>query len=242
MGDSVAPDIKIVDTKFDGTSSVSVDFKPIPVNLSESQGLMANSALKVTLASLKMRNQGTPTQPTGMQSDNIAPVITFDGTTGISVAFEPIEAKVADVSSTSSVPFWKAATYKWTNTSVADSSPEPPETLSTSEYEKYFPSDIRNKAPVITMKKPAGDWDKTAYLTLASEFIPFRTELAASLNVKPPEDEEEVSFTGSAAVAKFFPEDRLNKAPEITIEPGVKVEFSCITVAEPTELAKTLLE
>lgn len=251
MGDSVAPAIKLKDTKFDGTSSVTIQWEEIPPNVSTAQSVEANTALYVALRSRiapptalppteSLPEDASPVDfyfPT--HSRNEAPVISFEYDQSISVSYDTINPQIGGVSANSveSVAFWKETPHKWTAPPTTAS--PAPETISTALFEKYYPSNVRNRAPMIRMKKPAGDWDTSAYLQVGSEFLDLNVEAAKELVIDKTSDLP--SPAGSAAVAKYFDEERLHKAPEIVIVKDEKVEISMVEVSEPTSLARIML-
>lgn len=254
MGDSIAPKISLKDTKFDGTSSVTVQWDAIPPNTSDAISIASNMALAVSLRSKTNRPSlpgvtGAP--PSGVSpadfyfpkdSRNKAPVISFEHNESISVSYDTIDAKAGGVSANSveSIAFWKQGATK--SYGAPDVSSDVPETLETSLYEKYFPSNIRNLAPFIRMKAPAGDWDNSAYIEYGTEFVGFNPEL--SLGLVLPEGEDTKDGPAPAAVSvveKYYGEGKLHMAPEIDIVPDVKVAFRMSEVQEPVAKAAEIL-
>lgn len=90
------------------------------------------------------------------------------------------------------------------------------------------------------MRKPKGDWDKTAFLMVGSEFVSLNTEIARQISVSAGEDEQDVR--AAATVEKYFGGEFLNMAPRIVIQrEQEKVEFSLEKVAQWTQEAAKIL-
>lgn len=248
MGDSLAPVIKIKDTKWDGTSSVSVSMGKIAASEADAVGVAGSAALGATMRRRAVA-AGVDAAPISLPAGvapkdfyfptatrNEAPIIDISPTS-ISVTYEKINPTVggAAANSTDSVAFWKKKTYKYT----APDAPEVvegAEVISTAAFEKYFPTKIRNRAPEIVMKRPVSAEDPTGgYLTLDSVLVKVNTDIARELTVKA--DAEEAALSGSAAVAKNFPAGRMGMAPAVEIEAGSSVIFGMEEVESPTELA-----
>eukprot|EP00170_Pyropia_yezoensis_P006490 contig_26483_g6511 len=104
--------------------------------------------------------------------------------------------------------------------------------LETAAYERYFPTKIRNRAPVISMRPPAGPWDTTAYLTVGSEVVQLNASAARQLTVDAPAADA-ANVRGSVASEKNFGGDRANVAPVIEIgEESVSVSMQAVAVEE----------
>lgn len=159
---------------------------------------------------------------------NQAPFISFGTDNSLSVAYNIVETEVAGVSSTASTPFWEQKSYKWTSSDDDGKEQEEFETIDTSLFEMYFPSDVRNRAPYINIVHGSVHKDS---VTVGSEFVGFNSQLSRMLELPK---ETDLPFNGAATVAKFFPDDRLNKAPKIVIESDLSVQFSLedVTVTE----------
>lgn len=258
--DSVAPKIVINKTNFEPHNVVSVVYEPVYPSLSVAESIASNSALLATLkkkrpATLPSSSTTTPTTSPFTSSSspadvyypssvrNQAPFITFGADNSLSVAYEIVEAEVAGVSSTASVPFWEAKTYKWaSSSSTSEADEEEFETIDTTLFEKYFPSDVRNRAPYINIVH--GGYRKDS-LTVGSEFVKFNPKLSSMLElptlgkgeVDQPSTELNMLLNGAATIAKFFPDARLNKAPKIVIVPDESVTFSMEDVSVTDEEA-----
>lgn len=230
---------------------------PVGLDTATAQTILGNMAL---FTALKSRSRlGTsaaaaavresPTGPAGgapkdvyfpTSTRNQAPVISFGANDCISVAYAAVNPVVGGVAANSpdSVAFWKAKAYKY------EAPPSPPadaaaapEVLETAAYERYFPTKIRNRAPVISMRPPAGPWDTTAYLTVGSEVVPLNASAARQLTVgKPPADAANVR--GSVASTKNFGGDRANVAPVIEIgDESVSLSMQAVAVGEDAAAA-----
>ncbi|GAB0492243.1 hypothetical protein MMPV_003504 [Pyropia vietnamensis] len=235
----------------DGTAKVGLSMKPVGLDTATAQTILGNMAL---FAALKSRTRlatsaavaavrESPTGPAGgtpkdvyfpMSTRNQAPVISFGkDNDSISVAYTAINPVVGGVAANSAdgVAFWKNKTYKYEAPATPDAAPAP-EVLSTAAYERYFPTKIRNRAPVISMRPPAGPWDTTAYLTVGSEVVQLNASAARQLTVdKPAEDAANVR--GSVVAEKNFGGDRANVAPVIEIgEESVSVAMQAVAVGE----------
>lgn len=237
----------------DGTAKVGLSMAPVGLDTATAQTILGNMAL---FAALKSRTRlGTfaaeaavresPTGPAGgapkdvyfpASTRNQAPVISFGADNdSISVAYTPINPVVGGVAANSSdsVAFWKTKTYKYAAppTPEADA-PAAPEVLETAAYERYFPTKIRNRAPVISMRPPAGPWDTTAYLTVGSEVVQLNASAARQLTVDAPAADA-ANVRGSVASEKNFGGDRANVAPVIEIgEESVSVSMQAVAVEE----------
>lgn len=254
MGDSLAPVISITDTKSDQTSKLSVSMLPVSPNTSDAISIQANVALFLSLKS-KVNVPGsapastTPPPVTASPPEyyfppslrNKAPVIEFPGNAAIAVKYEKIDSSIGGVTADSvdSIAFWKKPSYKYDAPSASD--PAQPEILSTALYEKYFPSNIRNLAPAISMKPP-GPFDRVAepYLKVSTEFVPLDTQAAREISVqKPPADP---SLKAAAVIAKYYSDDVIYKAPQIVINrQKEQVEFGLAEVPEPLAEAEKIL-
>lgn len=241
----------------DGTAKVGLSMAPVGLDTATAQTILGNMAL---FTALKSRSRlGTsaaaaavresPTGPAGgapkdvyfpTSTRNQAPVISFGANDRISVAYAAVNPVVGGVAANSpdSVAFWKAKAYKY------EAPPSPPadaaaapEVLETAAYERYFPTKIRNRAPVISMRPPAGPWDTTAYLTVGSEVVPLNASAARQLTVgKPPADAANVR--GSVASTKNFGGDRANVAPVIEIgDESVSLSMQAVAVGEDAAAA-----
>lgn len=256
MGSSLAPIIKIKDTKSDQTSEVSIEMVPVAADLAAAAGIAGPAALNATLkgrpmpAVLSSAPSSCPpgTSPADFffptSTRNTAPVIELGADESLSVSYDVIETTVAGVSSNApdSVAFWKEKTYKWVQPSDPASVSSPstePEIIETVLFEKYFPTAVRNRAPIIKMKPPAGSWDTTAYVTLASEYVSLNEDLARRLSVE--KDEEEAPIQASATVEKYFGGPDASKAPSIDIVSNTSVSLSFEVVSTPLEQAKAFL-
>ncbi|CDF37131.1 unnamed protein product [Chondrus crispus] len=247
MGDSIAPKIVVVNTGNEQTSRLTLEWAAIPPKTGDATSVLANTALKIALRSIsKVASSPAPVQPCPPsvtpknfyfppETRNMAPVISMTANESISVAVESINPSVANVKANSpdSVAFWKTPTYKYSAPDADE--PVKPEVLSTELYEAYFPTKIRNLAPKISMRPPAGDWDKTAYLILDKEFVALNPDLARQLTVKP-DDESGPAPSASATVEKFFGGEFMSKAPQISIDQDIpKVEFSLGDISPSAE-------
>lgn len=252
MGDSIAPKISIKDTGNPATSSVNFLMQKVLPNTSEATSITGNMSLYVSLRSRINSPALTPTEtttpPAGVspadyyfpkETRNLAPVISFEYNKSIGVQYNPINPSVGGIEANSvdTIAFWKPKDYKYSAPENADQ--DEPEVISTAEFEKYYPSRIRNRAPFIQMKKPAGDWDTTAYIKIGSEVVSFNEMLARKLSVKA--EDGEPSLAASSTIAKYYNDDFINKAPEIVIVPGERVEFGLEEVKVTSEKADQVL-
>lgn len=154
MGDSLAPVIRLKDTKWDGTSSVSVAMEPIAASEASAVGVAGSAALGATLRRRKppatALSAAAPTGPPAgvapkdfyfpKATRNTAPVIAL-ASDSVSVSFDVINPAIGGVSANSSdsVAFWKETPYKYT----APDAPEVvegAEVISTAKFEAYFPT------------------------------------------------------------------------------------------------------
>lgn len=141
--------------------------------------------------------------------------------------------------SVESVAFWKQPIYKYSAPEETSSTPAQ-ETISTVKFEKYFPSNVRNFAPMINMKLPMGDWDPSCYLEVGSEFVSLSVDLAQKVSVSTGLDSP--SIASSAIAEKYFGEG-MYVAPDIVIRraqtPRVDIEMK--EVPEPLAEAEAML-
>lgn len=249
--DSVAPKIAIKDTKSDQTSSITVDFAPIAPNVSVAQTITANSALVAAMRThAAYALPATPAAvPAGTSapdfyfppaSRNQAPFVSSDHSAeSVSVTYAAVETTVAGVSSNErgSPAFWKRKEYTRTAPDGAPHADQ--ESLDTSKYEKYFSSDIRNRAPYIKIKAPAGHWDKFASLEVGAEFVGFNPELARMLSV--PASAEQPNPKASVVVISNYGPDDINKAPVIEISDPESVSFEMTAVESDLDAAGAFL-
>jgi len=236
----------------DGTAKVGLSMAPVGLDTTMAQTILANMSL---FAALKSRTRLAPSaaaaaareSPTGsagsapkdvyfpVATRNQAPVISFGAANdSISVAYTAINPVVGGqaANSSDSVAFWKTKTYKYEapSTPAADAAAAP-EVLETAAYERYFPTKIRNRAPVISMRPPAGPWDTSAYLTVGSEVVALNSSAARQVSVQTSHEDADVR--ASVAVQKNFGGDRANKAPVIEIEEGsVTLSMEEVAVGE----------
>lgn len=250
MGDSIAPKITLTDTKDAATSKVSIVWEKLAPKDAMAVDVTANTALAASLKSVSKVVGALPTTtappppsvapadhyfPSGVR--NIAPVISLTDDK-VAVSMSEINPKVGGISANApeSVAFWKAKSYKYSAPPTPDS--VAPETISTELFESFIPSSRRNIAPVITMKKPAGDWDTTAYVTIGSEYVGFSTELAQKLKVKLTE--EDVDLRAAAVVEKYFGE-KPSAAPVVEIdESNETVTFGMQPIESNISFAETV--
>lgn len=257
MGDSVAPVISINDTKSDQTSKVTVEFQPVAPKTSQAISVTANSALSVALKSkLAKPSLPAPDVPTRdpslsptdyffpLSMRNTAPFIQLVDNESISVKYEKVEGKVGNQSSNSvgSPAFWKQKQYKWvSDVDTSSGIPAPtsaatafkPDDIDSKLFEKYFPSSIRNVAPFIEIRPPAGPWDTVSgYIRYGTEYVNFNPELSYGLTVGRSKDEG--SIKACAAISKYFEGEFLNKAPVIEIKEGESVTIGW-ALTEPQE-------
>lgn len=249
MGDSIAPVIKIKDTKWDGTSSVAVSMEKIATSEAAAVGIAGNSALGATLrrrspAASAPDNAASVVPPGTAPKDfyfpsstrNEAPVIEISPNS-ISVGYEKINPTIGGVAANSSdsVAFWKETPFKYT----APDAPEVvdgAEVISTAAFEMYFPTKIRNRAPEISIKRPVSDEDPTGgFIEVGSALIGLNVDLAREVSVSSKDDIP--AAAGSAVVAKYFPADRMGKAPVVAIEPNTSVVVGMEEVAAPEGIA-----
>eukprot|EP00177_Eucheuma_denticulatum_P000129 GFKZ01000230.1.p1 GENE.GFKZ01000230.1~~GFKZ01000230.1.p1 ORF type:complete len:290 (+),score=42.98 GFKZ01000230.1:335-1204(+) len=254
MGDSLAPEISITDTKSDQTSKLAVSMVPVPPRISDAVSIQANVALFLSLKSkinVPSPSPASTTPPPANVSPsdlyfpvatrNQAPTIEFPDNAAISVKYEKIDSSVAGVTADSvdSIAFWKKPAFKYDAPPASDSAEA--ECLSTALYEKYYPSKIRNLAPVISMNPP-GPFDTITepYLKVSTAFVPLNTEAAREISVeRPPEDS---SLKAAAVIAKYYSDDVIYKAPQILINrQKEQVEFSLAEVPEPVTEAEKIL-
>lgn len=253
--DSVAPKIVINETDFEPHNSLSVVYETVYPSLSKADSVASNAALLATLkkkrpATLPATTSTAPISSSSTPSPvdafypssvrNQAPFISFGADNSLSVAYEIVEAEVAGESSTASVPFWEEKTYKWAPSPSTTAEEEEYETIDTELFEKYFPSDIRNRAPYIHIVH--GGYRKDS-ITVGSEFVKFNPKLSSMLELptlKGDEDEPaetNMLLNSAAAIAKYFPESRIYKAPKIVIVPDESVSFSMEEVTVTDEQA-----
>lgn len=247
--DAVAPKISIIDTGSDGTSKVNIEWVVVPPNTADAFTVAGNSALAVSLRS-KINTPALPGAPVPCppgvapadfyfpkDTRNLAPVIEFEYNQSISVGYESINPAVSGITANcvESTAFWKQPEYKY-SAPEGESSSTAQETLSTTLYEKYYPSNIRNLAPVISMKRPMGDWDPSSFVEVATEFVSLDTERAAKVSVSTGQD------AGAATAQKYYG-DKMYMAPDIFIRVAQtpRLELSMMEVAEPLKEAMTML-
>lgn len=254
MGDSVAPVIRITDTKSDQSSNVQVQWASIPPNDAEAVAVTSNMALNVALRSKPNVPASTPSErtapPPGVSPTdfyfpkayrNKAPCISLVYNESIAVANQEINPVVGGIAANSvekeSVAFWKAKTYKYSAPDTASSTGDY-ETVSTALFEKHFPSSRRNMAPYISIKAPAGDWDQTAYVQLESSYVQLNPAMAAGLDI--PTEAKDPDARASATVEKYFGKDP-SYAPKIEIKANESVSFGLEAVPLPMEEAERIL-
>lgn len=253
MGDSLAPVITIKDTKSDQTSSVAVGMAAIAPDQAAAAGIPGPAALKATLKGRRMPT-ALPAAPEACppgtappdfyfprSSRNTAPVITLGADQSLAVSYDVINTTVAGISSNApdSVAFWKEKTYKWAAPADAPAAAPASEVIETALFEKYFPTVVRNRAPVIKMRPPAGPWDDTAYLILDSEFVSMNEDLARKLSVKAEDGAPRIQ--AAVTVEKYFGSEKASKAPIISVVPNESVSFGFEVVASPLDKAKAFL-
>lgn len=254
MGDSMAPKITLVNTGSDATSKLKVHWEVVPPNTADAISTEANVAFNLSLRS----QQRTPSLPSATETcppgtepkdfyfpsttRNLAPVISFEYNESISISYDKINPSVAGVSACApdSIAFWKAPNYKY---SAPDAPEAPmPEIISTEPFEAYFPTRVRNVAPMINMKKPAGDWDKSAFLEVGNEFVALSGDLARELSASVKANAEDPSLAAAAFVATYFGDDVRSMAPQITIDRTLPmVEFCMSEVKANTKDAAAIL-
>lgn len=259
MGDSIAPEITIDDTKDPGTSRVGLAMLPISPQTNQAISIQSNIALNISLRS-KNRPPSPPSEPHvcppgtspvdfyfPKKSRNQAPSIELDYNKSISVRYSPVNPSVGGVKANSvdSVAFWRQSPPP--KYSAPDTHKEPritPETSSTAAYGKYYPAKFRNFAPNIVIKKPAGSWDKSGFVQVSSAYIPYNEEIAR--NVKLPhgaEKSNELNVAACATIENYYGGEKMYKAPYIVIDNGApKVEFGMDVVPEPLSEAANILK
>lgn len=155
MGDNLAPSIHIKDTKWDGTSSISVAMKTIEASEAAAVGVAGNAALGATMRRRKPPATALPggapaTPPAGvapkdfyfpLSTRNEAPLISFPTSDSLSVSFEAVNPVVsgAAANSSDSVAFWKKKEYKYSAPDAPEVVPGA-EVISTAKFEAYFPT------------------------------------------------------------------------------------------------------
>lgn len=249
--DSVAPKITLFNTGSDATSKVQVEWTVTPPNTADAFTVVANSALAISMRS-KTTAPALPSAPAvcppgvapadfyfPKETRNLAPVVSLAYNESISVSYDKINPVVGGVAADSveSVAFWKTPSYKYSAPDAAP--PQQQETISTAKFEAYFPSKVRNFAPAISMKPPAGDWDNSAFLQVGSEFVPLSADTARQLSIDIGQDAP--SPRAAATVEKYFG-DRIHMAPDISVQLKYsRVEFCLKEVPEPSEEAAAIL-
>lgn len=258
MGDSMAPKINLVNTGSDATSKLKVEWEVVPPNTADAISVEANVALNISLRSFQ-RSPSLPALPSATEpcppgtapkdfyfpsaTRNLAPVISLAYNESISVSYDNINPVVGGVSANApeSIAFWKTPVYKYSAPDTAETSV--PETLSTKAYESYFPTKVRNLAPKIIMKKPAGDWDISAFLEVSSEFVSLNADLARELSESVATNGEDPSIAAAATVTKYFGDEFRSMAPQITIDQSLqKVEFYLSEVKSSAAEATAILD
>lgn len=155
MGDNLAPVIKIRDTKWDGTSSVSVAMEPVQASNAAAVGVAGNAAFGATM---RRRKPPATTLPTGAPSSpppgvtpkdfyfplstrNEAPVISFPTSDSVAISFDTINPVIsgATANSPDSVAFWKKPSFKYSAPDAPEVVPGA-EVISTARFEAYYPS------------------------------------------------------------------------------------------------------
>lgn len=155
MGDNLAPSIHIRDTKWDGTSSISVAMKSIEASEAAAVGVAGSAALGATMRRRKPPATALPggapaTPPAGVapkdfyfppSTRNEAPVISFPTSDSLSVSFEKVNPVVSGASANSadSIAFWKKKEYKYSAPDAPEVVPGA-EVISTAKFEAYFPT------------------------------------------------------------------------------------------------------
>lgn len=184
----------------------------------------------------------------------LAPVVSVEEN-GVGVRWERIVKVVGGVESgdsggleegagassggaTKSVPFWKKTELKWAKMAAQSSAEtgQEPEVIETERFEKYFPTRIRNRAPMIRMRAPNGENDRTAFLEVGSEFVGLSESLARRVQI-PGRDQNEPQTTAAATVEKYFGGNKMNKAPVIDIEKDRSVVFEMKEITRNAEEA-----
>lgn len=249
--DSVAPKIIVNDTKSEKTNALSLSMEPIPPNESAAVSVLGNTALALTLKGHLTSHPETPTEhhspPSGTapadfyfpkSTRNEAPTIVIGDDHSLSVDYVAIESVVAGISSNvvDSPAFWKKKEYKW-SAPAGSGETSAPESLSTTLYEKYYPSNIRNLAPYFNIKAPAGDWDKSAYLDYGTEYVGFNGEaqrmVAAQLSGRNGSDDDQY---------KNYSGPELNKAPVISVTGEESVSCGMEVIAGDAQTASDILQ
>lgn len=249
MGDSLAPVVRIKDTRWDGTSSISVSFESIAPAKAAAVAVAGNAALGATLRRRSPGSgnllPGNSAPPAGvapkdfyfpLSTRNTAPVISFTADS-LSVSYDTINPSVtgATANSPDSVAFWKKKPYKY----AAPDAPELVdgwEVIETALFENYFPTRMRNCAPKIEIVAPFSGMGGS--VSVQCERVGLNTSLAR--NMKVPRDSAEPTTAGASATAKYFPSGKIDQAPKIEITED-SVSFGMETAGLPIEEAKKLL-
>lgn len=87
--------------------------------------------------------------------------------------------------------------------------------------------------------KTLGEWDKTSFLKVSSEFLPLDYEAASRIDAGSHADVP--SRKASAIANQYFGGDLFHMAPKISIIPDRRLDISMEYVEEPTEAAKKIL-
>lgn len=257
MGDSVAPKIRLVDTKSDATSKIFIEWETLYPNASEAVTVTSNTALNIALRS---RTRGPSSAgatmplpvPEGMSAAdfyfpkeyrNSAPFIDLASRNSISVEMKFVNPTCGgyEANEAGSTAFWKKRTPEsdYTPPESVATNQEYDEPLNSEEYERYFPTKVRNRAPVINMRGPTEAWRKMpAFLEVGNSYVKLNTKLASQLTVTKEGDEPDVR--ASATVAKYFEKD-MHYAPDISIQGDEQVSFGLTEVPLPMSEASRIL-
>lgn len=247
MGDSIAPVITLKQKALEYQNSANISFEVISKNVAAADAIKSNAALSESLRnrttshvlpSPTTSKKSGPTSgispsdyyfPTGTR--NQAPMISFNAEDlSLSVKYAPVETIVAGASSTK-LPFWKQTAPK--NYGSPSGEQNGFESLTTEQYERYFPSNIRNRAPVITMLSPTDvKWNEKPYIQVGTEIVGFNPKLNQMVTL--PSDEGTYSLLAAAStISKYYDEDSINMAPKIDIDQtSIAISMETVVVSE----------